>query len=495
MMTKPVVSNSVVALGFSMWLVLAGLTQAAVLDPQTETDALLLLIAAELDAAGVDVASNLNDREVIRQRLERPRLGRFADLPGNAMVKSEELENWETAYSTGQEIGAVAILLADGINDASGLSRAQDSAEDQFLSQWLAAPDPSRYFVSFHISDQQTAALLADIALGHGLQLMQLLPGLATEQAGRLYATASQRLALDSRQARSYRSDITEFEYLGERVRRNTNSLFRDDGNKGNRRLARNEPSVFLKETLGDEFTRPTVREIIVPGGVALGETARLPGEITAMRFADNQLYLVDSDQQQWLLPAIDAASVKALFDFVSRSEAIGSDAIVDIDGQGRVRISSALRDTDPGFAITLADTQPFEFVDNLDVTKSVIVDMAVQWRVGDTAAAMSYSTDFEVRFLSADNMRMARTQAALEYEYDSTTGLVSFQDSWGRDAPRLSDKVDFAGLGMSVIDVARYAGWVALFRNLTEQQIRFVDGRYEFLKIDKSGEPTPGRI
>ena len=84
---------------------------------------------------------------------------------------------------------------------------------------------------------------------------------------------------------------------------------------------------------------------------------------------------LVGEDGENWRLPEIDLADAKALFDYVTRSEAINSDAIVDIDGEGRVRISSALRDTDVGFAIMHADTQPFEFVSNLPVTKSVIID------------------------------------------------------------------------------------------------------------------------
>jgi len=476
-------------------LIWGGLSQAAVLDEPAGTDPLLILLATELDVAGIDVASNLNAREVIRQRIERPRLGRFPDLPGNTLINSAELSVWESEFGSGQEIGALAIILIE--NDAlTKLDETFTESEySQFLQQWLQSSDQSRYFVSFHISDLTAARALATAARDHHLQVVELGPDTSTEQAARLYATASQRLAIDSRRARSYRSEITEFSYLGERVRRNTNSLFRDGKNTGGRQLARNEPSVFLKETLGDEFTRSTVREIIVPGGVALGETAALPNVITSMGFDGLQLLLLDDKLQHWTLPAMETASLKALFDFVNRSESILSDAIVDIDEAGRVKISSALLDTDPGYAILQADTQPFEYVDNLNVVKSVIVDVQVAWRPAAAGARLDFVTDFEVRFLSADNMRLAQTRAALEYQYESANDQVNYQDSWGRDAARLTDKVDFAGLGSSVVDVARFAGWVALFRNLADQKVRFLDGRYEFLKIDKSGTPTPRRI
>jgi hypothetical protein len=41
---------------------------------------------------------------------------------------------------------------------------------------------------------------------------------------------------------------------------------------------------------------------------------------------------------------------------------------------------------------------------------------------------------------------------------------------------------------------IAKYAGWIALFRSLQEQQISFLRGRYEFLKVDKRGQETPAR-
>jgi hypothetical protein len=39
---------------------------------------------------------------------------------------------------------------------------------------------------------------------------------------------------------------------------------------------------------------------------------------------------------------------------------------------------------------------------------------------------------------------------------------------------------------------VANYAGWIGLFRNLQEEDVPFLRGRYEFMKIDKTGRPTP---
>ncbi len=133
-----------------------------------------------------------------------------------------------------------------------------------------------------------------------------------------------------------------------------------------------------------------------------------------------------------WELPATDNQTLKALFDFVNRSRQIQSDAIVDIDAEGRVKMTVPLRDTNAGFALMAADTQPFNFVRNLEVTKSVIIDTAVNWQLSDTGNVLQFATEFEVRFLSADNMRIAQTRAALEYEYDSATDAVDYVDSWG---------------------------------------------------------------
>ncbi|MBT5719071.1 MAG: hypothetical protein HOI69_05955 [Gammaproteobacteria bacterium] len=42
--------------------------------------------------------------------------------------------------------------------------------------------------------------------------------------------------------------------------------------------------------------------------------------------------------------------------------------------------------------------------------------------------------------------------------------------------------------------EVAAYAGWAALFRRLQEDEVSFLRGRYDFMKIDKLGEKTPMR-
>ena len=41
---------------------------------------------------------------------------------------------------------------------------------------------------------------------------------------------------------------------------------------------------------------------------------------------------------------------------------------------------------------------------------------------------------------------------------------------------------------------VAHYAGWVGLFRKIKEDQVPFLTGRYEFMKLDKTGQETPSR-
>lgn len=192
-------------------------------------------------------------------------------------------------------------------------------------------------------------------------------------------------------------------------------------------------------------------------------------------------------------MPELDSKQVKSLFDFVARSELLESDAIVDIDENRRVRISEALRNTDAGFSILHADTMPFEYVSNLSVTKSVIIDTKVEWE-NIATTELGFETDYEVRFLSADNMRIAQTRLALEYEYRSDSNVSEYQDSWGRDVGRLRENMDYSGLGNSMEKVANYAGWIGLFRKLKEDGVPFLQGRYDFMKIEKIGQTTPSR-
>jgi hypothetical protein len=350
-------------------------------------------------------------------------------------------------------------------------------------------------FVSLVNADQAVAETIASAVRDSVWQPLLLTADSPLSIAGTLFATAAQRLALDSTAARDYDGELPDLAWLGERVRRNSDSLFREPGNRDDRAVARSEPAVFVKESLGDEFSESTIREIIVPGGVALGETARLSRPVVAARFTEHQLRLVDEDGRTWQLPEIDPAVLKALFDFVQRSEAIGSDAIVDIDGEGRVSLNAALRDTDPGYEIMHADTLPFAYVSNLRVTKSVMVDNAVEWfAAADVDGELVFDSRFEVRFLSADNMRIAQTWVALQYEYDSRMSQPEYYDAWGREVGRLRENLDYSGLGKGVEPVARYAGWIALWRKLHEDQVRFTEGRYDFMKLDKSGRETPSR-
>lgn len=463
----------------------AGGALAAALDEAVATDPLLGAVAEALGAYDIDVTTNLNAREVVGQRLGVPRLGRLADLPLNRLPDTPALLEWEAAFGL-SEVGGLAVFT--GAGSAEGLSH------DDFIARWLEGTPQERVFITFHVEDMGAVGAIQQVMQGYGHSALLLSEPVPTAVAGELYATAAQRLALDTRTARRYRSDIPELAFLGERVRRNSNSLFSPDGNRGDTSLARGEPAVFLKETLGDEFNQSTIREIVVPGGVALGETARLALDPAQLRFTGEVLQLLDEAGQVWRLPEADRKTLKALYDFVSRSQAIESDAIVDIDGDGRVRIASALRDTDAGYAIMEADIQPFSFVRNLDVTKSVIIDTDARWFAGTETNTLSFTTGFEVRFLSADNMRIAQTRAALEYDYDAATGQAVFNDTWGREARRLHEDLDYSGLGNSVAAVAHYAGWVALFRLLEESEVSFVQGRYAFMKIDKTGRTTPAR-
>lgn len=468
---------------FACLLLLAcDFTIAESLDEGVRQDPVLHGFSEALAAHQIDVTSNLNARAVIAQRIRRARLGRFPDLPVGTFPDSAEIARWEAAYRE-SEIGGLAIIVEEAEN-----SRPQEG----FSERWLDSEQ--RLFVTFYRDDYEAAAKFSRIAAAAGYASELHFEGEAASAPGQRYATAAQRLAIDSLAARRSRSEVTELDYLGERVRRRSNSLFNADGNRGDRSLARNEPSVFMKETLGDEFNQSTISEIIVPGGVALGESAKLDMVPTELVFDLDGLAIIDEQGQRWELPEIALADAKALFDFVNRSGAIKSDAIVDIDADARVKISSALRDTDVGFAIMHADTQPFEFVPNLPVSKSVIIDTGVQWRAAADGGPLEFETDFEVRFLSADNMRIAQTRVALQYEYLSSLKTAEYSDSWGRSVGRLHDNLNYSGLGKSMADVANYAGWVGLLRRLHEEEVRFLRGRYDFMKIEKTGQETPTR-
>lgn len=453
------------------------------LDEGVIEDSFLAKMTEALAAYNIDVSSNLNKRDVIALGIEKPRLGRFPDLPINSFPDSEEIANWEEEYLA-TEIGGLAIIL-----DEAMLVKGTD---EEFLERWLKSSAQQRVFVTFYAQELSVAESINSVVKAYGYATQFYYGGAAVPLVGNLYSTAAQRLAIDSRSARRYRTSVTELEYLGERVRRKTNSLFKSTGSRTDRALARREPSTFLKETLGDQFTQSTIREMIVPGGVALGETADIDVSAKELIYRNGELLIVDKNSRVWSLPVIEAADAKALFDFVERSEAVQSDAMVDIDEDGRVRISSALRNTNAGFVILHADTQPFEFVPNLPVTKSVVIDTEVSWEQGASTEQLVFASSYEVRFLSADNMRIAQTRVALEYEYQSALREMRYIDAWGRDKRRLDNNLDYAGLGGSMVDIARYAAWVGLFRRLDEEEVPFLQGRYEFMKIDKQGKNTP---
>ncbi|MGI9251917.1 MAG: hypothetical protein ACR2PR_12140 [Pseudohongiellaceae bacterium] len=497
----------------ALYLGLPAAASAAALDEAALEDPVLAPLLDALTIESIDVAHNLNAREVIRSRLSNPRFGRFPDLPAGTLPTGRELAAWEASWQTGEIGGLVLHKTADTQTDSPDAKPTPATTTDStdLLNAWLTTDTAGRIFVSFVATDLSVAETIARAAATNGYRPLLLSANTGdikdtestthntttnTPQAGEFYATAGQRLAIDTRRARRYRSDITEFNLLGERVGRDSNTVFYDARNRGTNN-SRNEPAVFLKETLGDEFNQPTIEEIIVPGGVALGEVAAITIQPAQLIFASGHLQLLDTAQQSWNLPALPLPEQRALFDFVQRSELIHSDAIVDIDGEGRVRISTALRDTDAGYTLMQADTQPFEHIRYLPVSKSVIIDTSVNWFPANGSSGsttLAFNTAFEVRFLSADNMRIAQTRVALEYEFNSQPSHTEYQDAWGRDTRRLRESQDYTALGDSVSPVAEYAGWAALFRKLHTDDIPFLQGRYEFMKIDQNGRSTPRR-
>jgi len=455
--------------------------RSAVLDPESPPEPLLQQAAQSLDEAGIDIAFNLNRRHVAGQTPRRPRIGALADLPPLSFPDTAQLLAWEAAFARG-EIAALAILEAPQVSDAS-----------EFQQRWLETPAHKRTLLSFASTDAATAARLqALLAQSHATRLLSSVDGMPNPEAGgRLFATAGRRWVVDSVAARDLDLKVAEFSLLGESLRRDSDSAI-DPDSRALRRLAAGEPAVFLKETLGDEFEASTIPEIIVPGGIAFGENAVLASENVALVYAENRLWLA-LDGRRLALPVEDTDLLKAAFDFADRSERIGSDAIVDIDERGRVRLSSTLKDTDLGVAMVRLDLEPFNHVTRLDVLKSVIIDTEV--KIEESQGALHFATQYEVRFLQSDRLRIARTQAALVYRYESATRQATFEDSWGPEAFRLEGRTDFDALGSSTAEAGRYAAWIALFRNVHGNALDFSHGRYEFLKLDKAGRATPTRM
>ncbi len=461
---------------------LASAALSAVLDPESPAEAPLQQLEAALDAAGVDIAFNLNRRQVADLSPRRPRVGALADIPPLRFPDSEQLLIWEEAFARG-DIGALAFLL-----DPPQVS----SSDEDFHRRWLDTPAAQRHVLSFHRGDAGTAVLLQTLLNSeHATLLLSGGAGQAPESGGRLFATAGRRWVVDSPGARDADLGIPEFALLGEALRRDSDSAI-DPDSRALRRIASNEPAVFRKESLGDEFEASTIPEIIVPGGIAFGENAVLHSENVALVFAEDRLWLAQNGSRH-ALPAEAPALLKAAFDLAGRSERIASDAIVDIDERGRVRLSSVLKDTDLGVAMVRLDLEPFNHVTRLDVLKSVIIDNEVEFR--ESQGALEFSTQYEVRFLQSDRLRIARTQAALVYRYDSVSQVATFEDSWGPEAFRLDGRTDFDALGRSTAEAGRYAAWVALFRNVHRNALDFSHGRYEFLKLDKAGRATPTRM
>lgn len=471
-------------------LVLVHGATADILDIKSPQNPALDSLAKGLRKHGIDVARNLNATDSLSHKIAKPRLGRLADLSSYSPPTSKELLNWEQAYAE-DRIGGIAFIYGEEPNKESTQNYAQ------FLHLWYQAETEDRIFISFAGHDYPAARFTALVVEKQGLSNWLLAASAgdpqAVERAGKVYVTAGQRWTIDSTQARRYESVITEFALLGRALIDGGDSVIAlNDRQK--RKAARQEPTRFLKASLGDEFEESVIPEIVVVGGIALGETAVISLALKEIVFDEQQHLLgIDENGAIWKFPEADAKVLKACFDFAFRSEEIHSDAIVDIDAKGKVKISSAFRNTDVGYELMEMDTEPFKFVDNLSARKSVIIDNEVSITAQDDGG-LHFFASYDIRFIAADRMRIAQTQVALEYHYDSSARSSSFVDSWGPRVKRLRGDLQYEKLGNNTANVGEYAAWSGLFRKVKQQALRFDQGRYEFMKIDKSGRITPRR-
>jgi hypothetical protein len=456
--------------------------QGALLDPDSPGNTTLDALTPLLHVHNIDVARNLNAApSKPRRRPARPRLGMLADIPLGTLADSPELERWETDYT----LGKIAALVALPKKDLA-------QSDGDFLEAWMDTQPSSRTFVTYAVADQETAILIQRQlgVLGYEAQVHE-----HTEQvpdatiAARFYATAGQRLVVDSIAARKLDGRALELSLMTKKLYRKSDSVFTGSG-KSSRYYAKGEPKRFRKADLGDETMAATIPEIIVSGGIALGERATFQQAPVALIFqSDHSFRLVLEDGAMWQFPSMSPLMLKACFDFALRSLKIDSDAIIDIDEHRKIGISRAFRNTDIGYELIGIDEQPFRFVDNISAIKSVIIDTGVSIH-GLNARAL-FTTDYEVRFINPDRRKLAETRVALAFRYDSEDDSSVFQNSWGPRAFRVND-IDFPGLGKATRKVAVVAAWVALFREIEASSIDFSRGRYEFLKIDKAGVATP---
>ncbi len=469
-------------------------------DVEAHAYTLLKAIQPMAEAVGMDVQDNLNAPDVARSQLTRPRLGALADIPGGRQADAAELTMWEDAVANG-EIGALFWMgLQSGhANDATGSDgdiNTDELTAEAFWDQWSGSDlQAQRVVISFAKDDALVVVnLAAQLRANGGVFFAQPLPSaIHTQFPGSFYATAAYRWVVDSDAARDLEIALPEFLYLGEPTRGDSNSVLgRPD--REERRLLASEPEIFRKSSLGDEFEASTIPEIIVPGGIAFGETAVLTIDANRLEFDGQRLRLLATDGTTWLFPEESLANLKASFDFAMRSMRIASDAVVDIDERGRVKLSAALRDTDAGYAMVEADVKPFEFIDYLPADKSIIIDNTVSVIAHKEQNAV-FKTELEVRYLRADRRQIAQTRAAIKYRFDQSTGETFYYDDWGTDAARLRANSDYDGLGAAINVAANLAAWVALFRLVNEQELDFSIGRYQLMKIDKRGRETPSRF
>ena len=471
-------------------LIIAVLTlpaQGKLLDPESPANPLLDQLAPLLHPHGIDVARNLNAAaSKPRKKPRKSRLGMLADIPHGALASSLELEHWEQSYVE-RQIGALVALPA--------ASRERRSPAD-FLSDWFDARPAQRTIVTYAVTDQASARILQQELETLDYEVHLYLQGPEQTEfvaAARYYATAGRRLVLDSHEARKLDSEALEIGLLGRKLRRRSESVFPTSG-RSSRYYHRGEPDRFRKTDLGDEQIAATIPEIIVSGGIALGERASFQAAVVALVFnPDHTFHLQLKSGDIWRFELTDPLMLKACFDFAVRSLNIESDALIDIDENRKVRISQAFRNTDIGYELIGIDEQPFHYVDNLSAIKSVIIDTSVH--VSAVKSRPLFTTAYEVRFINPDRRKLAVTRAALVYHYDSASDTANYQDNWGPRAFRVVN-VDFAALGEATRKVAVVAGWAALFRSVEDSvkdsPIDFSRGRYEFLKIDKVGTPTP---
>lgn len=205
------------------------------------------------------------------------------------------------------------------------------------------------------------------------------------------------------------------------------------------------EPPPVSREALDGTGERQRFRGL--PGGIVLGTSARVPGELAGARLegVGAELVLRLADGSLVRLPVIERGSLRACVEFAAQ----GLDGLIDLStGRGDApRLAAAFAGGELGGRLVRMDALPHQVLPETRAWKSVIVDREVRAeRWGDT---LEFAAELEVRF------------------YDDGAGAGWARRVCSVDAPGVGLVGPRAepDLGRALAPLGEIAGWLGFLR------------------------------